>query len=147
MRIARLLVVLAVVTLVLAGVAACGSSSSGGKGGTIEGIAWDVEAYADASGAMKDAPVTVPMDARFEGGSVAGTSGCNQYNGPYTLSGSSLTVGALASTKMLCDQIANDAETAYLAALGKAATYTAEGGKLTIYDKDAKEVVRYTEVK
>jgi len=145
-RIARLLVVLGVVTLVLAGVAACGSSS-GGKGGTIEGITWDVAAYADTSGAMKDAPVTVPMDARFEGGSVAGTSGCNQYNGPYTLSGSSLTVGPLASTKMMCDQVANDAEAAYLPALQKASTYTAEGGKLTIYDKDGKEVVRYTEVK
>jgi len=143
---ARLLVVLAVVSLVVAGVAACGSSS-GGKGGTIEGVAWDVAAYADASGVMTDAPVTVPMDARFDAGKVAGTSGCNQYNGPYTLSGSSLTVGPLASTKMLCDQIANDAEAAYLPALQKAATYTAEGGKLTIFDKDGKEVVRYTEVK
>jgi putative lipoprotein len=86
-------------------------------------------------------------DARFEGGTVSGKSGCNQYNAAYTLSGSSLTVGEIASTKMLCDQYAMDAEQAYLAALKQSATYTAEGGKLTIYNKDGKEVVRYTEAK
>jgi len=144
-KLARLLIILAAATLIASVVAACGSS--GGKGGTLEGINWDVAAYADASGTMVDAPVTVPMDALFEGGTVAGKSGCNTYTGSYTASGSSLKVGPLASTRMACDQVAMDAEAAYLAAMDKAATYTAEGSKLTIYDSNAKEVVRFTEVK
>ncbi len=123
MRIARLFVVLAVTAVMVSGLAACGSSSAG-KGGTIEDISWDAQAYADSSGAMVDAPVTVPIDALFEGGTVAGKSGCSNYTGSYTASGSSLTVGPLASTKMACDQVAMDAETAYLAAL-----QAAEGNK------------------
>lgn len=145
MKLARLLIVLAVFALAASVLAACGSS--GGKGGTLEGVNWDVQAYADASGAMIDAPTTVPMNALFEGGTVAGKSGCNTYTGSYTASGSSLKIGPLASTKMACDQIAMDAETLYLAAIEKAASYTAEGGKLTIYDANNKEVVRFTEVK
>ena len=146
MKRVRLLIVLAVFALVASVLAACGGSS-GPKGGTFEGINWDVAAYADASGKMIDAPVTVPMDARFESGTVAGKSGCNTYSGSYTASGSSLKVGPLMSTKMACDQIAMDAEAAYLAAMDKAAAYTAEGGKLTIFDSSNKEVARFTEVK
>ncbi len=35
-------------------------------------------------------------------GRVSGFGGCNQYNGPYTLVGDSLTIGPVVSTKMAC---------------------------------------------
>ena len=62
-------------------------------------------------------------------GSLAGFSGCNNFNGGYTLSGKTtefgkgITIGPLASTKMYCADTA-DFETSYLNNLQKTLTYS-----------------------
>jgi putative lipoprotein len=62
-------------------------------------------------------------------GTLTGFSGCNNFNGGYTLSGKTtefgkeITIGPLASTKMYCADTA-DFETSYLNNLQKTQTYT-----------------------
>jgi len=62
-------------------------------------------------------------------GTLSGFSGCNNFNGGYTLSGKTtefgkeITIGPLASTKMYCADTA-DFETSYLNNLQKTLTYS-----------------------
>ena len=122
-------------------VAAC-SGTSGGTGGTIEGTTWKLTSYAVA-GTSTPVPADVFVDARFAGGTVAGSSGCNVYSGPATVSGTTLKVGQLTGTLMACEGPAGEVETAYLAHLGKATTFTATADALTIFDPDGKASLVY----
>jgi heat shock protein HslJ len=70
-------------------------------------------------------------------GTVAGNGGCNNYNGPFTLTGATtpkgngISVGPLVSTKMFC-QATSGQETTYLNILGKAMAYNVDGNQLSI---------------
>jgi heat shock protein HslJ len=79
------------------------------------------------------------MDIQFgKDGTVSGKSGCNTYNGPYTVTGSQIKIGPLASTMMACSDPAGimDQEQQYLAALQTAATYQIEGNVLELRTSD-----------
>ena len=63
---------------------------------------WLVTSYADAAGtvvSVDDGSVTVVFDAT----SVSGTAGCNGFHGPWRLTGATLSIGPLMSTKMACE--------------------------------------------
>lgn len=79
-----------------------------------------------------------PPTLRLESSSLraSGFAGCNRFSGPYTLSGDSLSFGALVSTKMACAQ-GNEVEVSYLAALGQVKTFTATDSVLTLRSADA----------
>jgi heat shock protein HslJ len=130
----------ALVALVVAGVLASGACSSS-KGGPIEGRTWHVRAFVNASGKMVDAPLTVPLDARYESGKVTGASGCSTFAGSYAISGEVLTVSDVNIQQYTCDTIANDAHATYMAALPRAATFKVDGTELFVYDKDGKEIL------
>ncbi len=72
------------------------------------------------------------ITATFRKGKVAGSAGCNDYSGSYTMDGATLSVGTLASGRKACDQPIMDQETAYLTALGAATSYQVQGDNLTI---------------
>ena len=55
----------------------------------------------------------------FSGDQVQGNATCNRFTGSYTVAGSALSFGPLASTRMACPEMG--LETAYLAALGEIA--------------------------
>jgi heat shock protein HslJ len=66
-------------------------------------------------------------------GKLSGFSGCNQYSGTYTASGSSIRVSdKLASTQMACRASLMLQERAYLRALTSARTYSVKSGTLTL---------------
>ena len=134
---------LVVVLLAFGGiiVGAC-SSSGGAKGGAIERKTWEVTAYADASGNLATEPATVPATVVLSGGKVFGNSGCNQYTASYTISGSSLTITDLSSSKAACPPPANDVEAAVLNDLGRTASFSVDGKSATIYDKDGQELLK-----
>ena len=99
----RIILTLTLGALVLSA-AACstaGSSPSGGSGGTIEGITWKLTSY-DTGGTSTPVPADVFVDARFAGGTVVGSSGCNVYNGPAVITGSAIKVGTFAGTLIAC---------------------------------------------
>lgn len=76
-------------------------------------------------------------------GKLAGSGGCNQYNGTYTISGNSITISPLASTMMACEQAVMDQEQAYLTALGQAKTYSVKNDRLTLYGEDKSVLAVY----
>jgi heat shock protein HslJ len=86
------------------------------------------------------------VDAVFGGdGQVAGSGGCNRYSGAYTLDGADLTIGTLASTMMTCvapDGI-DEQEAAYLAALGRVATWSFQDDRLQFRAADGALQVEY----
>jgi heat shock protein HslJ len=67
-------------------------------------------------------------------GMVSGNATCNNYNGAYTLDGSTISFGPIAGTMMMCPN-GMDQETAYLAALQSAQSYEITGPNMQIvYD-------------
>jgi len=121
-------------------VAAC--SAVGGTGGELDGTSWTLEMY-DASGSPTAVPAGVTADARFTGNRISGFGGCNVFNGDAVASGSALKIGPLATTQMACSGDPGTVETAYLANLGRAATYTATTTQLTLFDVAGKQVLAY----
>jgi heat shock protein HslJ len=84
-----------------------------------------------------------PINALFEGGKVGGFSGVNTYQGSYRVSGTSLSIGKLASTLMAGPQDLMDAEQTYLAALQQTDLYSADPTSLTLFDNAGKRLLVY----
>src|SRR5262245_24976892 len=101
--------------------AASAAASGGGAGAAapeLVGTAW----------ALGDLPGQVLNDVRptiaFSGdGTVSGSGGCNDFSGNYTVDGSKLTFGPLASTQKACGDAVDNLEQAYLAALQATQSY------------------------
>lgn len=74
-------------------------------------------------------------------GTVFGSGGCNNYNGPFVLTGATtpkgngITIGPLASTKMNC-QTTSSQENTYLGILEKTMAYDVDGSQLTLSASD-----------
>ena len=103
---------------------------------TLDGTSWML-ATLNGQPALKDTTVTL----NFAAGKVAGSDGCNNYNGTYTADGTQIKFNQpMASTMMACpDPIMQQAD-AYQKALGQAATYKANAKQLTLYDAGGKEL-------
>jgi heat shock protein HslJ len=123
-------------------ISAAACSASGGTGGTIDGTSWVLKTY-DVSGTATSVPAGLRVDARFADSRVTGSSGCNIYNAPTTVSGAKLTIGTAATTMMACDDARTSLEQAYLANLGKVATFTATATALTLFDGAGKSILVY----
>ena len=66
-------------------------------------------------------------------GMVSGFAGCNKFSGPYTVTGSELSLGSLVTTKMACEPPASAVEAGILAALAGVKTWSiGEDGQLTL---------------
>ena len=118
------------------------SSATGGTGGKIEGVTWALTSYVDGA-TLKNVPAGVYADAKFVNGNVSGSAGCNRYNGPAKISGATIAVTGLISTKMACPPPASNVEDAYLADLQKSATFTATADALTIFDATGAKLLVY----
>ncbi len=136
----RQIITISIAVVMLAAVAAC--STSGGTGGTIEGPTWKLTSQL-ADGSLGEVPSGVVADATFSGGNVSGSAGCNVYRGTATIDGSKIEVGPLATTQMACQDPAAGVESAYLANLANAATFTATADALTIYDDSGASLLVY----
>jgi heat shock protein HslJ len=119
--------------------AACGSSGddvdaeAAPDGPSLEGTNWILSDATDLGVSLDD----VTVSARFEEGTVAGTSGCNSYTGPYELDGENLTIGPeVASTQMACGEPQSAVEQAYLAALADVASFAIADDQLTLNNGD-----------
>jgi heat shock protein HslJ len=79
------------------------------------------------------AALTRPITIRFDSGRVAGFSGCNAFNGPFTLDQNRVTFGDLAGTMMACGDpgIAALEETFRRLLVGRV-SYTTDVARLTI---------------
>ncbi len=115
-------------------------SATGGTGGTIDGTSWSLTTY-DVSGTATAVPAGMRVDATFAEGKVAGSSGCNVYNAPVTISEATIEVGPAATTSMACDEDRTSLEQAYLGNLANAATFTATSDTLTLFDSSGTSIL------
>lgn len=93
---------------------------------TVHLLAGSEWGYAD-----KDLPfVAFGVDGR-----ITGNGGCNRFFGRYEITGTgALTIGPLASTKMLCPDQQMETEKKFLDLLGSAKTFERIGHELLIKD-------------
>ena len=124
--------------------AACGSSdddvdtAAAPEGAPLEGTNWILSDSTDLGVSLDG----VTVSARFADGTVAGTSGCNSYTGPYELDGEDLTIGPeIASTQMACEDPQASVEQAYLAALAEVSSFSIAEEQLTLKNGDGDAVL------
>jgi heat shock protein HslJ len=104
------------------------ASAAGGGAGASGSPALTAPELVGTAWVLGDLPGQVLGDVlptiAFSGdGTVSGNAGCNTFNGTYTVSGSNLTFGALATTRKACADPVNTIEQAYLAALQATTAY------------------------
>jgi heat shock protein HslJ len=115
--------------------AACATSGSG-----LTGKVW---ALTELNGAPLVAGSGISAQFTSDG-KFSGSAGCNQYNGTYTVTGSSITFPSpIATTMMMCEQPLMDQEAAYLKALGEAKTFKVQGDQLTLTDANNSNLAVY----
>ena len=84
---------------------------------------------------------TISFDAD---GKFNGNAGCNKFFGSYEVEENKLSLGAIGSTKMACEEEVMQAESTYLAALEKAATYHITGQTLQIRDTEGNTLITFS---
>ena len=87
-----------VAVLVLASAAACGEDEAGSPDpSSLEQVPWLVVSGLEVEGWEDAAP-----SANFEGGRIAGSTGCNRFTAPYTVDSDALELDPIVATKMAC---------------------------------------------
>ena len=83
-------------------------------------------------------------DAPFEDERVTGSAGCNAYQASYTRAGDAkLTVGPIAATGRFCEGPAADVESAFLASLARAHSFSATAGRLVTSDESGRVLLEF----
>jgi heat shock protein HslJ len=114
---------------------------------TVEG-AWEATGYLKADGsAFTSVVLDTTLTAVFGAdGNVAGSGGCNNFTGGYTIQGGTiLAIGPLASTRKLCTEPEGimDQETDYLTALQASVSFTNDGTTLTLFNAAGQRTVTF----
>jgi heat shock protein HslJ len=102
---------------------------------SLAGTHWLVVDYNNGKQAVVSVLTGTKLTANFDtSGHVTGFAGCNNYNGPVKATPPKVSIGPLASTKKFCSEPAGamEQESAYLAALASAATYSIQGPTLEL---------------
>ena len=108
-----------------AGLAGCATADAPSSP-TLEGSNWQVTAIDG-----HPTPRTDMYQVEFKDGRASGRFGCNRFSGPYTSTGTALTLGPTISTRMGCPEPAGTHEREGLAVLSSEAQL-AWSGNLTI---------------
>jgi heat shock protein HslJ len=97
---------------------------------------WRLEAFeGDASAPSLDG-VEVTLEFHQDAGGglrIGGTSGCNRYTAGAAVSGDTLTLSAIAGTRMMCPDPQMAVEDAYLKALEGVSRYEEQGSQLVLF--------------
>lgn len=73
-------------------------------------------------------------------GRIGGTAACNGYGGTYVADGEDLIISDVSMTMMACEPPVQDAESAFVAAIGQPLTYQRAGDRLTLTGGQAEMV-------
>lgn len=113
----------------------------------LAGTAWRLSAFIqnnEIEGSERPMPLVTELPRetditmRFEGGSLAGSAGCNGYFASYQMSGDDLTVEGLGWNEMFCETPEGimELEQQFLSALENATTFHVAGGHLWLQAED-----------
>ncbi|KAA3448275.1 hypothetical protein C7I87_22350 [Mesorhizobium sp. SARCC-RB16n] len=101
---------------------------------------WVVD-YVDGVGAVTAPQATFRVS---EAGKAGGSGPCNSYFATAKVEGQAIAIGEIGSTYKACAPDVMAEEKALFDALAKAASYIVDAGKLTISDKDGREILRFS---
>jgi heat shock protein HslJ len=102
---------------------------------TLEGSAWVLNGLVEGN-SVTATPIDPTITALFEDGQLTGSAGCNRYSSSYTVDGTALTLGPIASTRMLCEDAQNEREIAFLSALSEVTGFSLSNGVLDLLDAE-----------
>ena len=111
------------------------------------GPTWQLSGYNQGDNAFVSVLAGTQITALFGAdGSVTGSAGCNSYVGQVQVDGNSLSIGPLATTRMMCGepQGVMEQETAYLEALSTVTGYRIQGSALQLLAADGAAVATYS---
>ncbi|MBI1281613.1 MAG: META domain-containing protein [Anaerolineaceae bacterium] len=104
--------------------------------GGLAGVNWVLSSFGPVAAPVAVIPGSI-ITATFTSSGVAGSAGCNSYNGNFTYDNGILTFTPFITTKMACaDSNMMTQETTYLAALQSATGYQIVNGQLQIMYPD-----------
>lgn len=99
---------------------------------------WVVESI-DGRGVVDNSRTTLTFDPQ---GQVAGRAGCNRYTGSYRVQGAQLSVGDVATTRMVCVPALMDQETRFLKLLDQVRAFQLQrDGSLVLRTDDQRRIV------
>ena len=107
----------------------------------IEDLLWSLKSLGGQSLVPES---TITMD--LTDGSTSGTAGCNTYNGPYELSGTSISIGPLATTRKACEQPIMDQENQYLTELQQVEAFSIQSDGLQMFGSQSPVTLVYDSV-
>lgn len=107
-----------------------------------EGVPWVLTALV-MDGELTDTPDGVDPTLLLASGQASGSAGCNSFSGPYTLRGDALTFGPAATTMMLCAETPMAVEAAYLADLGRVASFELDRKGMTLRDARGSDLLTF----
>jgi heat shock protein HslJ len=122
-------------TLMLRGKSGLALATFAVQSQSLAGTHWVVVDYNNGKQAVVSVLTGTKLTANFDTtGHVTGFAGCNNYNGPVKATPPKISIGPLASTRKFCDAPVGvmEQESAYLAALAGAATYSIQGTTLEL---------------
>jgi heat shock protein HslJ len=100
-------------------------------------MTWHVQSYNNGRGGVVTVQSGTQLTATFGAdGRLSGSAGCNTYTGTYTVDGSSMSIGPLATTRIACPEPIMQQENAYLAALAATSQFMLTPDRLTLRDAD-----------
>ena len=89
-------------------------------------------------------PSDTNMFVQLKGnGQLAGHGGCNRFFGSYKITGSTIEIGPLGSTRMACPGTIMVRETALFNALAAAETFERKDGELVLRGRKGMELARF----
>lgn len=112
---------------------------SGSETRNLRGSAWRLDDLGGA-GILESVEATLEFS---EDGKVSGSGSCNRFFGSAEISGQSIKLGPLGSTRMSCVEAVMNQEAKYLGALQHAERFTLEGPILLIYHKGTEKPLRF----
>lgn len=127
---------------------ACGSDDGGSDASAqdpadLEGKDWVLTQMLDADG--KEIIVDIGVSAAFDGSTVSGVSGCNNYNASYEATGDQISFGEVAGTKMACAPDIQEIEDRYLELLATIGTFEVDGRSMSMTDTEGTPVLQYSQ--
>ena len=140
---ALLLVPLLLVALALP---ACGSDDEGSaeqNPADLEGVSWILTQMTTVGGQTEI--VSVGVNAEFDGTTISGNSGCNQYHASYQAQGSQISFGPIATTQKLCGDPEDSTETRYLQLLGDVGSFRISGRSMSMNDTSGTPVLQFSQ--
>ena len=131
----RLLILMTFVSAILMG---CASTDVEMR--TLDSTKWEVAQISGMIIFTTETTKLPTLDFDAEKMTVNGTTGCNNYSGSYTMDGSQLAFGPMATTRMACPDIA--IESGFQKAIAKIGSYKINGDLLRFFDDSGVELLK-----